>query len=118
MKVNKRIYGKHIYCQSNAKICKLIKSPLPEQELLCMSARFINNLSMEKQKISVHKHIIIRKRAASKIYHRAPKKKLYRTALEHQISFYNQLPQHLTGLKSKTFATKLKKVEIEYKPED
>ena len=57
-------------------------------------------------------------RSTSKIFHIKPKKKTLRTSLEHHIQLYNQLSPKIKYLKPKTFATKLKKEIIEYKPPD
>ena len=91
---------------------------MPEQELINTNAKFIHKIMNNKGCKSIHENIVKPNRSTSIFYHRRPKKKLYRTALEHHIDLYNQLPVDIKYLKPKTFASKLKKRDIEYKPRD
>ena len=119
MKINKWIYGHSVFKKENEKICKWIGNPLPAQEILRVSLKFIHKLLNQEIQTSLHRHIVKPNRITSKYYHRNPKKKLYRTALEHQIALYNQFkPVENKALKPKTFAKKLKSLPIEYTPED
>ena len=118
MKVNKWIYGGQTFKKENTEICKKIGNLQPEQDMLISSAKFIHKLLTQKESMSLHEHIIIPKRAKSIIYHRNPKKKLYRTALENLIHLYNQIPHDNKPLKMKTFTKKLKKEGIDYRPPD
>ena len=58
----------------------------PEQDILVNSARFFHKLITQKESMSLHENLVIPKRAKSILYHRNPKKKLYRTALENLIT--------------------------------
>ena len=109
MKVNKWIYGGQTFKKENIEICKRIGNLPPEQDILVNSAKFIHKLLTQKESISLHENLIIPKRAKSIIYHRNPKKKLYRTALENLVNLYNQIPNDYKPLKTKTFTKKLKK---------
>ena len=51
------------------------------------------------------------KRVTSNYYHLTPKKKLYRTPLEHLMMLYNQIPGNLKFLKHKAFARKINSQE-------
>ena len=104
--------------KKNIEICKKIGSLSPEQDILVNSAKFIHKLLSQKESISLHENLIIPKRVKSIIYHRNPKKKLYRTALENLVNLYNQIPNDHKHLKSKNFAKKLKKEGVEYQPAD
>ena len=44
--------------------------------------------------------------------------KIYRTALEYKIQLYDQNPIEIIFLKQKTFRKKIKKIELNFKPED
>ena len=68
--------------------------------------------------MATHAHIVIPKRKTSILYHLRPKKKLYRTALEHHIEIYNQLDDDLKPLNPKQYARKVKTRKIEYTPKD
>ena len=117
MRINKLIFGENPYKKSNEKICKAIDHPLPEQEILRSNAKFIQKIIYNNEPKSTHKHILKPKRSTSRIYHGFPKNKLYRTPLEHHIALYNQLKE-VKYEKPKTFAKKLKKMKVEYTPED
>ena len=107
MKVNKWIYGGQTFKKENIKICKEIERLIPEQDILVNSARFFHKLITQKESMSLHENLVIPKRAKSIIYHRNPKKKLYRTSLENLITLYNQIPHDTKILKVKTFTKKL-----------
>ena len=91
---------------------------LPEQEILPANARFIQKCMGRKESVSIQQYLGRPSRSTSKVFHVNPPKNMYRMALEHHICLYNQLPQNIKYLKPKTFASKLKKLEIEYKPPD
>ena len=119
MRINRWIYGRSVFKEKSEKICKAIGNPLPSQEILRVSLRFIHKLINQEIRISLHKHIVKPNRVTSRYYHRTPKKKMYRTALEHQISLYNQFKHpEIKALKPKSFSKKLKSIPIEYTPED
>ena len=112
------LYGSSVFCVENEKVCKKIGSNLPEQDIIQVSARFIHKVIGHKESVSIKQYIGRPSRSTSKIFHNNPKKKTYRMALKHHICLYNQLPQSIKYLKPKTFVSKLKKIEIEYKPPD
>ena len=117
MCINKWIYGKSVFRKENEEICKVINKPLPEQEILQSSAKFIHKIISRKEKISINDYIGQPSRSTSKIFHHKPKKKTLRTSLEHHIHLYNQISPKIKYLKPKSFALKLKKGEvIEYRP--
>ena len=104
--------------EGNQEICTIINKPLPEQEILQASAKFIHKLMSRKEKISINNYIGQPSRSTSKIFHFKSKKKTLRTPLEHHIHLYNQIPSDIKYLKPKTLAVKLKKRDLEYKPLD
>ena len=99
MRINKWIHGGPIFKVNNAKICKEIGAILPEHEMIYSNAKFIQKLMYQKETVSIKNHIVILNRSTSILYHRNPKKKSYRTALEHHINMYNQLPAKIKLLK-------------------
>ena len=116
MRINKWIYGKSVFRKENQEICNKINKPLPEQEILQSSAKFIHKIMSRKEKISINEYIGQPSRSTSKIFHMKPKKKTLRTSFEHHIHLYNQLPSNIKYLKPKSFAVKLKKQDLEYRP--
>ena len=118
MRINKWIHGGPIFKVDNFKTCKEIGNPLPEQEILQANSRLIQKLMSQKEKVWIKNHIAMPNCSTSRNFHKCPKKKSYRTALEHHINLYSQLPAAIKYLKPKTFSAKLKKLEIEYKPID
>ena len=89
MRINKWIYGKPVFRKENKEICTIIEKPLPEQEILQASAKFIHKLMNRKEKISLNNYIGQPSRSTSKIFHLKPKKKTLRMPLEHHIHLYN-----------------------------
>ena len=118
MRINKWIYGGPTYKRSNKAICKEIGIPEPEQEILKANSKFIHKLINKKSRMTTHAHIVIPKRKTSILYHRKPKKKLYRTALEHHIEIYNQLDDDLKPMNPRQFGRKVKTRKVEYTPKD
>ena len=116
MRVNKWIYGKSIFKKENQEICTSINKPLPEQEIIQASAKFIHKIMSKNEKISINQYIGQPSRSTSKIFHIKPKKKTLKTPLEHHIHLYNQIPLKIRYLKPKTFALKLKKEDLKYRP--
>ena len=118
MKVNKWIHGGNTFMQNKKKICDKIGSPMPEKELIDSSVLFIHKLISQTKAKALHKFIYLPNRTVSRIYHRCPKKKLYRTPLESHLHLYNQIPAHLKFLNHKQLKRKLKKETIDYTPEN
>ena len=118
MRINRWVHGGNTFKESSIKICKKINRPLPEQEILRANAKFSHKLILNPDIQSLQRYVARPKRSTSRLFHVKPKKKLYRTPLEHHIQLYNQLPEDLKYLKPKTLAYKLKKREVEYTPED
>ena len=118
MKVNKWIHRGLVFKIENDKMSSKIGNPLPEQDILNTNVKFIQKLMSQNQTKSLHKCIAKPNQSTARIYHKRPKKKLYRMPLEHHIQIYNQLPANIKFLKPQTFSAKLKKITIEYKPED
>ena len=118
MRINKWIYGKPVFRKENKEICTIINKPLPEQEILQASGKFIHKIMSRDEKISLNNYIGQPTRSTSKIFHMKPKKKTLRTPLEHHIHLYNQMPSDLKYLKPKTLSYKLRKRDLEYRPPD
>ena len=91
MKVNKWICGGPTFKVNSEIICKAIGTPLLEQELLNSNAKFIHKMIGNNICKSLHDHIAKPNRSTSIYYHRRPKKKFYRTSLEHHTDFYHQI---------------------------
>ena len=49
MRINKWIYGKSVFRKENEEICKIIDKPLPEQEILQSSSKFILKIMSKKE---------------------------------------------------------------------
>ena len=118
MKINKWIYSGPTFKVNSEVICKAIDTIMPEQELINTNAKFIHKMMNSRNCESLHENIARPNRSTSIYFHRRPKKKLYRTALEHHIDCYNQIPAEMKYIKLKAFSSKLQKAEIEYKPCD
>ena len=89
---------------------------MPDQEILQASARFIQKLISQKEDNSIKEYIGRPTRFTSNLFHVKPKKKMWRTALEHHSSLYNQMSPPIKYLKPSSFALKPKKLQLEYKP--
>ena len=118
MKINKWIHGGNTFMMNKKKICDKIGSPMPEKELIDISALFIHKLISQAKAKALHNFIYLPNRTVSRVYHRCPKKKLYRTPLESHLHLYNQIPAHLKFLNNKQLKRKLKKETIDYTPEN
>ena len=117
MRINKMIDGQKYFRTENEKICNRIKMPLPKQEIVNSSAKFIQKLIHDRKTPAIMERITRTKRVTSKFYHIYPKKKIYKTPLEVLINLYNQISNELKHEKPKTFKRKLKKEKIDYNPE-
>ena len=91
MRINKWIYGKSIFRLENEIICKSIGNILPEQEILHASAKFIHKFINQKEKSSINDYIGRPTHSTSNIFHKNPKKKLYKTAFQHHLHLYYQI---------------------------
>ena len=101
MQVNRWIHGGQTFKEVSTKICKQINRPIPEQEILKANAKFSHKLIGNPEIGSLQNFIARPRRSTSRIYHSNPKKKLYRTPLDHHIQIYNQLPDTLKYLNPK-----------------
>ena len=121
MKINKWVHGGNTFMMNKFKICKKIDSPLPEKEILDSSVLFIHKQIGHNKTQALHNYIAMPNRTVSKIYHKKPKKKLYRTPLDCHLHLYNQMPPDLKFLNPKQLRRKLKKMkkdDINYTPEN
>ena len=89
---------------------------LPKREI--HNAKFIHKQVTAQPNPALREFIAIPNRCTSKLYHKVPKKKLYRTSFEYLLQLYIQIPPNLILLKPKTFGRKIKKQELEFTPED
>ena len=108
MRINKWVYGESIFKVGNKNICKSIEVNMPEQDIIQSSARFIHKLINQKESVSIKDYIGRPSRSTSKLFHTKPKKKTWKTALEHHNCLYNQLLPNIKYLKPSTFKDKLK----------
>ena len=118
MKINKWTYNGPTFKVKSEVICKKLGVLKPEHELININAKFIHKIMTNQSCKSIQENIVRPNRSTSIFYHKRPKKKLYRTALEHHVELYNQIPTDIKYLKPKTFSAKLKKRTIDYKPKD
>ena len=100
------------------KICKKIESPMPDKEILNSSVKFIHKQICHTKSQALHNFISMPNRTVSKVYHRSPRTKIYSTPLECHLHLYNQILAHLKFLNPKQLKQKLKKEDVEYKPEN
>ena len=91
---------------------------MPEHEILNFNAKFIHKQITDKPNPALRSFIAIPNRSTSKLYHKIPKKKLYKTSFEYLLQLYNQLQPKLKPLKPKTFSKRIKKEKLEFTPED
>ena len=91
--------------------------PLPKDKFVKASAKLIQKILHDRKTPSIMHRITRTKQVTSKFYHIYPKKKLYKTSLEMLIQLYNQIPNDIKHVSPKTFKCKLKKHNIEFKPE-
>ena len=118
MKINKWIHGGNTFMVNKKKICKKIEKPLPEKEILDSSVLFIHKQISSAKTQAIQNFISMPNRTVSRVYHRFPKKKIYRTPLECHLHLYNQMKPHLKFLNHKQLKQKLKKEDVEYTPEN
>ena len=111
MRINKIIYGQKYFKVINEKICKDIKMPLPEIEIVKASAKAIHKIMQNHKTPSINKLITRSKRTTAKYYHLTPKNKLYRTPLEVMLQLYNSIPADVRNLKQASFKKTLKKMD-------
>ena len=118
MRINKWTRGGTTCKVASELICKDIGCLMPEREILNHNAKFIHKQITTQPNPALQKFIAIPNRCTSKLYHKVPKKKLYRTSFEYLLQLYNQIPPELKPLKPQTFSKRPKKYELEFTPED
>ena len=118
MRINKWIRGGPTFKVASELICKEIRCLLPEREILNHNAKFIHKQITAQPNPALQKFIPIPNQSTSKLYHKVPKKKLYKTSFKYLLQLYNQIPPNLKPLKPKTFGRRIKKIELEFTPED
>merc|ERR1711954_111147 len=69
MRINKLIYGKKYFRVSNETICKEIKMPLPEVEIVKATAKSIQKIMYNRKTPSIMKLITRTKRVTSNYYY-------------------------------------------------
>ena len=118
MKANKWIWNQCAFKKASETICKEIGSLLPEREILNGHAKFIHKQITIQKNPALRKYISFPSRCTSKLYHKYPKKALYRTPLEYHLQLYNQIPALLKPLIPNTFGKRIKKQKLEFTPEN
>ena len=90
---------------------------MPSREILNSHAKFIHKQITQHRNPALRKYILFPSRSTSRLHHSYPKKALYKTPLEYHLQLYNKIPPNLKPLKPKTFAKRVKRMDLEFTPD-
>ena len=114
MKVNRWILQEKTFKLKNAKICKKIGMPTPDQEILQCSLKFFQNLVLTRKCKSLIELIRFPRRITSRLHHKYPKKVHFKTTLEHMTELFNQQEASIKTLSKPKLKRRLAKINIKY----
>ena len=112
MLVNRLIHGKCGYMTAKTKICKDIKSDMPNMWMRKTAAKFMHKQITSAKCDDLLMQLKIPKRKASPIYVKDPQLGNYNCSLEKMVEIYNSLPVDLKAKKVVPLKRHLKKHDI------